>query len=125
MRARELMALLKATTEITIHTPTIAIPNKVSIERLLYLMHDISVVRARVERNLCVRPNPSHCTGPVPVRCCCEWSVRHPVGARELCGWLRQKPNTLFERHFSFSLSTEAGSTPWGRLRQTASRMRW
>jgi hypothetical protein len=36
MRPRELKALLKATTEVTIQTPTTAIANKVSIERILY-----------------------------------------------------------------------------------------
>jgi hypothetical protein len=38
MRPRELKALLKATTEVTIHTPTTTIPNKVSIERFLISM---------------------------------------------------------------------------------------
>jgi hypothetical protein len=64
-------------------------------------------------------PNSSHCIGPVPVRCR-EWSVRHPAGAHELCGWLRQQPNTLFDRRFSFSSSTEAGPVvrlgPWSRI---------
>jgi hypothetical protein len=29
------------------------------------------------------------------------------AGVRELCGWPRQQPNTLFDLRFSFSLSTE------------------
>ena len=35
MRPRELKALLKATTEVTIHTPTTTIPNKVFTASLL------------------------------------------------------------------------------------------
>ena len=37
VRPRELKALRKATTEVTIHNPTTAMPNKVFIEPLLYL----------------------------------------------------------------------------------------
>ena len=76
----ELKALRKATTEITIHSPTSVIPNKVSIERLLYrLYHRHSVALRTFERNVRVRPNLMHCIGQVPVRCSCEWYVRHPT----------------------------------------------
>jgi len=51
MRPRDLKAVVKATTEVTIHSPTAAITNKVFIERLLHLWLPMAVLPLNLPAN--------------------------------------------------------------------------